>query len=145
MKPLNFLLVCFVLVNRPSVTNGEDWTQFRGCDFMRTSVKNIAPQWNSEGVEWKTPLPGRGASSPVVFNDHIYLTAFTGYAIDQREPGDPSKLVRHLLCFDANTGKLLWQRSVPDASEKDPFSTWGTAKAGYASGSRGGAGEHATT
>lgn len=135
MKQTIIHLACLVLVNGPSVTRGEDWTQFRGRDFMRTSLKSVAPQWRSEGVAWKTRLPGRGASSPVVFNGRIYLTAYTGYAIDQREPGDSSKLVRHLLCFDANTGKQLWQKSVPDSSERDPFSTWGTAKAGYASSS----------
>ncbi len=128
MKMVFVIMICFALGGMPSETRSEEWTQFRGCDFMRTSEKSIAPEWNSEGIAWKTPLPGRGASSPVVFNDHVYLTAFTGYAIDQREPGDPSKLVRHLLCFDVNTGEQLWQESVPDDSEKDPFSTWGTAK-----------------
>ena len=53
------------------------------------------------------------------------MGALTGYAIDEREPGDPNNLVRHLLCFDVNTGEQLWQKSVPDSSEKDPFSTLG--------------------
>lgn len=123
MKKAFVIMACFVFGGMASEMRSEEWTQFRGRSFMRTSEKDIAPEWNSEGIAWKTPLPGRGASSPVVFNDHIYLTAFTGYAIDQREPGDPSKLVRHLLCFDVNTGKQLWQESVPDSSEKDPFST----------------------
>jgi alpha-L-fucosidase len=133
MKKVFVTIACFALGGMRSEARTEEWTQFRGRDFMRTSVENIAPQWDSEGIAWKTPLPGRGASSPVVFKDRIYLTAFTGYAIDGREPGDPSKLVRHLLCFDVNTGEQLWQKSAPDSSAKDPFSTWGTAKAGYAS------------
>jgi outer membrane protein assembly factor BamB len=118
MKKVFLTIACFALGGMTSQARTEEWTQFRGRDFMRTSVKNIAPQWNSEGVEWKTPLPGRGASSPVVFNDHIYLTAFTGYAIDGREPGDPSKLVRHLLCFDVNTGEVVYEhRLQPSAKE----------------------------
>jgi outer membrane protein assembly factor BamB len=126
-------LLALILSTRPA--RSEEWTQFRGSDFGRTSEPNIAETWSSEYVAWKTRLPGRGASSPVVFGDRIYLTAFTGYAIDKRNPGDPSQLVRHLLCLDVNTGKVLWQRSVADASDKDPFTTWGTAKAGYASSS----------
>lgn len=114
---------------------GEDWTQFRGPDFGRTPLRNIAEAWDTDAIAWKSPLQGRGASSPVVFGNHIYLTAFTGYAIDANDPGDPARLVRHLLCFDLATGDLLWQRSIADESEKDPFSTWGTAKAGYASSS----------
>lgn len=126
---------CFVVVGLSALARGEDWAQFRGPDFGRASQPNIAETWDDEGVDWKTPLPGRGASSPVVFGDHVYLTAYTGYAIHKKEPGDPRQLVRHLLCLDVNNGKLLWQKSIADDSAKDEFSTWGTAKAGYASSS----------
>lgn len=131
----SIVYVCFVIISLSSLAQGEDWAQFRGPDFGRASQSNIAETWDTEGVDWKTPLPGRGASSPVVFGDHIYLTAYTGYAIDKKEPGDPKLLVRHLLCLDVNNGKLLWQKSIADDSPKDKFATWGTAKAGYASGS----------
>jgi outer membrane protein assembly factor BamB len=129
------VFVSFLMAGLSSLAYGEDWTQFRGPDFGRTSTANIAETWISAGVNWKTPLPGRGASSPVVFGDHIYLTAYTGYAIDKKEPGDPKQLVRHLLCLDVNSGELLWQKSIADDSPKDEFATWGTAKAGYASSS----------
>ena len=118
-----------------SVACSEEWTQFRGTDYGRTAETKVAATWESEGIAWKSPLPGRGASTPVVFDGRVYLTAFTGYAIETQEPGDPTQLVRHLLCFDLATGDELWQRSIADDSEKDPFSTWGTAKAGYASSS----------
>jgi outer membrane protein assembly factor BamB len=127
--------ICFVIIGLSSLVQGEDWAQFRGPDFGRASQAKIAQTWNTDGVDWKTALPGRGASSPVVFGDHIYLTAYTGYAIDKKEPGDPKQLVRHLLCLDVNSGQLLWQKSIADDSPKDKFATWGTAKAGYASGS----------
>lgn len=117
----------------PCSAGGEAWTQFRGPDFGRTSQTGIVETWNDAAVVWRSPLPGRGASSPVVFGKRVYLTAFTGYATDLRDPGDPAQLVRHLLCFDATTGRQLWQRSIADDSEKDTFSNWGTAKAGYAS------------
>ena len=131
----SIVYVCFVIVGLSSLAQGEDWAQFRGPDFGRASQTNIAETWDSEGIDWKTPLPGRGASSPVIFGDHIYLTAYTGYAVDKQEPGDPKALVRHLLCLDVNSGKLLWQKSIADDSTKDKFATWGTAKAGYASSS----------
>lgn len=127
--------LCFVIAGQSSLARGEDWAQFRGPDFGRASQANIAEIWDANGVDWKTELPGRGASSPVVFGDHIYLTAYTGYAVQTKEPGDPKQLVRHLLCFDVNGGEMLWQKSIADDSAKDEFSTWGTAKAGYASSS----------
>lgn len=135
MKKQIFFLMLVAMNELLSATRGEEWTQFRGPNFGRTTEPNIAETWDREGIRWQTPLPGRGASSPVVFGDRIYLTAYTGYAIDANDPGDPAELTRHLLCFDVNSGDLLWKRSVADASKKDTFSNWGTAKAGYASSS----------
>ncbi len=129
------MVVLLSVVGISLQAKAQQWNQFRGPDFGRTSETKVAETWNEQAVQWKIELPGRGASSPVVFNDRIYLTAFTGYALDKADPGDSAKLVRHLLCFDLKTGKLLWQRDVADDSEKDDFSTWGTAKAGYASSS----------
>lgn len=134
MSKSSLFVAIFAIGSLISLAEGEEWTQFRGPDFGRTSETNIAEKWKPEGIDWKAPLPGRGASSPVVYGDRIYLSAFTGYAVDAKEPGDPAQLVRHMLCFDANTGEQLWQESYADASEKDVFSSWGTAKAGYASG-----------
>jgi outer membrane protein assembly factor BamB len=127
------IAACFVFCLATSVIHSEEWTQFRGSDFNRTSETSIAERWDLENIAWKTSLPGRGASSPVVFGDRLYLTAFTGYAIEKATPGDPGKLVRHLLCIHADDGKVLWQKAVPDASEKEDFTNWGTAVAGYAS------------
>lgn len=129
------VLVFFLICGLSSRINAQEWTQFRGPDFGRTAETNVAETWDDQAVEWKTELPGRGASSPVVFDGHVYLTAYTGYAIDKKEPGDPAGLVRHLLCFDVSSGDLLWKKSVADDSKKDKFATWGTAKAGYASSS----------
>lgn len=129
------LLLISISVCSASFSYGQAWQQFRGADFGRTSETNVATKWNDENIDWKTPLPGRGASSPVVFGGHVYLTAYTGYAVDKKEPGDQTKLVRHLICLDVVNGEILWQVDVPDETPKDKFSSWGTAKAGYASGS----------
>ena len=82
---------------------------------------------------WKTPLEGRGASSPVTFGDRIYLTSYTGYGIDADNPGNPADLQRHLLCISLKDGKILWTKSVPAPSENNPFTTWAVALHGYAS------------
>ena len=61
-------------------------------------------------MAWKTPLPGRGSSSPVVWGDRIYLTAFTG--IETPDTADKSKLQLHVICFDRNNGTIIWDKSV---------------------------------
>lgn len=51
-------------------------------------------KWSAEKVLWKTPLPGKGCSTPVVWNERIYLTA-------------PIEGKDAVLAFDA-AGKRLW-------------------------------------
>ena len=57
MKKVFFTIACFAWGGMASQTRTEEWTQFRGRDFMRTSERSTAPEWNSEGIAWKTPLP----------------------------------------------------------------------------------------
>ncbi len=92
-----------------------DWSQFRGPGALgRSDAKGVPLTWSDEqNVVWKTALPGPGASSPITFGNRIYLTCFTGYATSPGEPGEMSKLQRHLLCLNLADGKLLWNTSVP--------------------------------
>jgi outer membrane protein assembly factor BamB len=66
-------------------------------------------------------LPGRGASSAVTWEDHIFLTAFTGYAEDDQELGDKADLKLHTLCLDRNTGKVLWDKSIPGSPDTKAY------------------------
>ena len=56
---------------------GVDWPQFRGIRASGIDDKHPAPlTWNvekGERVVWKTPLPGLGHASPVVWGDAVYL------------------------------------------------------------------------
>jgi outer membrane protein assembly factor BamB len=62
-----------------------------------------------EGIRWKVKVPLEGNSSPVTYNNHIFLTGGT-------------KDARQVFCFDVNDGKLLWTYNVKIAgSEKRPL------------------------
>jgi outer membrane protein assembly factor BamB len=91
-----------------------DWPRFRGPTGIGSSPATELPMsWSqNESILWKTPLPGAGASSPVIFGDHIYLTAYTGYLVPGEAEGSLDKLERHLLCLDRETGMISWQKSV---------------------------------
>jgi outer membrane protein assembly factor BamB len=84
------------------VASAADWTQFRGPGGAGVTEETKLPvKWSpAENLRWKVELPGRGLSSPVIAGDRIYLTACTGY--EQRR--------LHVLCFEAGTGKKLWER-----------------------------------
>ncbi len=79
-----------------------DWGQFRGPGAQGLAGGAKIPRKFSpdENLAWKMDLPGRGLSSPIVSKGKVFLTASGGV-------GDARLYV---LCFDAETGKKLWQR-----------------------------------
>ncbi len=80
-----------------------NWPAWNGPSGSGVSPENHLPQhWSaSENVRWKTPLPDRGNSSPIVWGDRIFLTQ----AVE-------SEGRRGVMCLDRVTGKLVWQSSV---------------------------------
>jgi outer membrane protein assembly factor BamB len=91
-----------------------DWHQFRGPrGDGSSSSKSLPVTWSqNEGIVWKTPLTGAGASSPVVWGDRIYLTSYTGYGVPGESGGSLDRLERHLLAFSRSDGKLLWDKAI---------------------------------
>src|SRR5262249_2250571 len=80
-----------------------DWTRFRGPNGTGISDdKDVPVKWKAENVLWKKELPGTGHSSPIVVKGKVILQAAT-----LKE--------RMLVCYDAATGKLLWQKGVSGA------------------------------
>lgn len=81
-----------------------DWPQFRGPAGSGVSNETGLPvKWGpAENVRWKADLPGRGVSSPIIAGGRVFVTASSGYR--QRR--------LHVLCFDAATGKKLWERQL---------------------------------
>lgn len=114
---------------------GADWPRFRGPTGTGTSDETGLPSsWDEkEGVLWKTALPGPGSSSPIVSRGRAFVACYSGYGTNRREPGDQTKLLRHVVCVDAKSGKVIWDRSVPSKLPDEPFSGIGMPNHGYAS------------
>ena len=126
----------FVLSGPRAAGVDANWAQWRGPDGLGISPGTSYPdEWSAEkNIAWKTPVPGRGHSSPVVWGDRIFLTtsiegapAPEGHTAPDHltfnlEPGylHPDSVgVDHLyalkvLAFDARTGKAVWDRTVYD-------------------------------
>jgi len=92
----------------------EDWPRFRGPGGMGLSTATGLPlEWDANtNVVWKTPLPGSGASSPIVLGDRIYLTCYSGYFVPGEPEGSLERLERHLLAIDVETGEIAWDRAI---------------------------------
>ena len=96
-----------------AAAEGTDWKQFRGPDFTSVAFSNGFPtEWDESNVVWKSELVGRGASTPIIVGDRVFVTSYSGYGESAEKPGKLSELQHHLFCFDRITGKLAWQRDV---------------------------------
>lgn len=109
------------------------WPRFRGPSGAGVAVDPAVPlQWSeSENLKWRFDLPGPGSSSPIVWDGRVFVTAYSGYGTGEGESA-PRDLVRHLLCLELASGKLLWTASEPSASAENPYEGYLTEH-GYAS------------
>jgi outer membrane protein assembly factor BamB len=98
---IGVLLVCL------NAAHAENWPCWRGPRGDGTSLdENVPTQWDAAtNVVWKTAVPGIGHASPIVWGDRIFTATAAGETKD-----------RVLLCFDRNTGEMLWQKTVLQAS-----------------------------
>ena len=102
MKNTIHLFVCCVFVCfTVSAQEPENWARFRGPNGQGISgATNLPVRWSAEeNIAWKTDIQGEGWSSPIVWNDHIFLTTAT----------DDGKNC-HVIAVDRKTGKILWDR-----------------------------------
>jgi outer membrane protein assembly factor BamB len=108
-----------------ALTLEANWPQFRGPDAAGISAStNLPEKWSAtENVAWKTDLPGRSWSSPIVWGSHIFLTAEVnegesetpkkGLYFGGNRPEPPSSEHQwKVLCLDLATGKVQWEKTV---------------------------------
>jgi outer membrane protein assembly factor BamB len=144
MKPLRFCVVLFVQsLTLASIAYGDEgtsqtpernWAQWRGPWGTGVAPLSDPPiEWSeAEGknIRWKTPIPGLGHSSPVVWGNHIFLTTALahGPALKPRystaRNAHDNLPVTHqhkfiALAIDRTNGKVLWQRTLRDVVPHD--------------------------
>lgn len=93
----------------------ENSPRFRGDNGTGISEqKGFPTTWSPGDYAWNIELPGVGHSSPVIWDDHLFVTS----AVDQGA-------VRFLICLDAETGREKWRHVVGfNKSHKHQFNSW---------------------
>ena len=125
------LVISFVCAE-PAVADETltNWGQWRGP--LSTGVAPLADppvEWNEaggSGILWKTPIPGRGLSTPVVWGNRIFLT--TAIPFGEKLPPQPSTAPGNhdnlpvtqrqkfvVLAVDRASGKIAWQKTLREA------------------------------
>jgi outer membrane protein assembly factor BamB len=106
-KYISFISL-YLIINTLCIAQSQNWPCWRGPNGDGTSSETSLPiKWDSvTNVVWKTPVPGKGYSSPVIWNDKLFITTAIKESYE-----------KILLCYDCKNGKLLWQKTVL----KSPF------------------------
>jgi len=69
-------IICFTIVFTGCQTQNGNWTHFRGSNLDGIAVVDHIPiKWTKDSnIVWKNVIHDRGWSSPVVYNDQIWMT-----------------------------------------------------------------------
>ncbi len=100
MKPLLAIVWTALLM---SVVRADNWPGWRGPQQNGLSTEVSLPlSWSkTENIHWKIPLPGVGHSSPIVWENDIFVTTSA-----------PDDLSRRVLRIDRESGRVIWNRVV---------------------------------
>ncbi len=111
----------------PTIATAHDhhWPQFRGTNASgigsgKPPIKFNVPE--NENVLWKSPVPGLGHSSPIVWGNRVFVTtAISGQLDPQLRVGlygdimpvqDDTQHTYRVYCFDRDNGDELWQQTA---------------------------------
>ena len=101
------LILGLLAVFMAGAVSASNWPRFRGPNGTGVSDdKDVPVSWNqpNEALLWKTEIPGKGHSCPVVWNGKVFL---------QTAAADGS--TRSLYCINLADGKVLWHPSIEAA------------------------------
>ncbi len=117
-------VLAVLLLTSFSLAYAENWPGWRGPGSRGiSSEKGIPVKWDlSKNVKWKVEVPGLGHSSPIIWDNRILLTTAVssdpkeenwqkGFFSGARQP-DAADISWKILCYDRDTGKLLWEQTA---------------------------------
>ena len=121
-------LLAFLTVTIDTPDPAEQWGAWRGPLATGVAPHATPPlHWSEhENVRWKVAIPGKGHSSPVVWNDRVYVTTAIPIG-DQLEPAPDLSPGAHdnapvthrqrfsVLALRRSDGQRVWQRDLVDA------------------------------
>jgi len=97
-----FFCVAFLFGSKPACSQDKNWTHFRGSDLNGLTIsENIPLKLDSSVIKWKTKIHDSGYSSPVIYNNQIWVTTARA---------DGKEL--YAVCADFQTGKIIYDIKV---------------------------------
>ena len=103
-----------------------NWPQWRGPVANGIALKGNPPtEWSeTKNMKWKTAIPGKGHSTPVVWGDQLFVTT----AVMKEQPASTSETAKtgmsanktdqahkfEVICINRKNGKILWEKVVDE-------------------------------
>ena len=129
MKSLLVVALCLGLA---SAAYAQNWPSFRGQHSAGVGDGNDLPAvWDAEkstNILWKTPIPGLGHSSPIMWGDRIFVTTAVSSAPNSQfvhgltetpaSADDNSKHSWRVYCLDKNTGRIIWEKVIYEGTPR---------------------------
>jgi len=117
-------LQAIILVMLATLMGAENWPSFRGPGARGVAESADLPiTWNvstGTNIDWKTAIPGLGLSSPIVWNNQIFLTTaissnpamvFEAKLKGERDDRQDASIQEfRVLALDKTTGRILWNQ-----------------------------------
>jgi outer membrane protein assembly factor BamB len=130
---LGALMAIILVMAAAQDPSGSDkyWHQWRGPQMNGISANGNPPlEWSeSKNVKWKVAIPGRGHSTPIIWENRIFILTAVPLepeakpAEKEEEQGGrrgmPSRKtdIKHrfdVLCLDRGDGRVIWQKTVKE-------------------------------
>lgn len=119
------MLLLFSFKDYGQVNPDRQWPAYRGKFSSGVLDNTNLPEsfdiMNMVNVRWKTAIPGLGLSSPVIWDNKIFITSAVSQADKEGfKPGiygdispvrDSSVHEWKVYCIDKNTGKIIWEKT----------------------------------
>jgi len=108
-----FVMNTDIFADNKSATS--NWPQAAGPngDWTVSTNRNVPTSWSAErneNIQWRVSLPETGQSGIAVWENRLFLTTMKPLAADSNAKRGSDIVI---YCFDANTGKRLWQHDLP--------------------------------
>ncbi|MBN1588707.1 MAG: PQQ-binding-like beta-propeller repeat protein [Pirellulales bacterium] len=112
------ILTGLLFLSSSGLLPAETWPRFRGPNGSGIGTARAMPTtWTDEDYLWRIELPGKGFSSPVVWDDRVYVTSGL--------EDDGTQVIRSI---DTRSGQLVWEQRFPaDAYKKHRLNSYATS------------------
>ena len=131
-------LLTFVITSISVAQSAADaekfWPQWRGPDGTGVSKLAKPPaEWSeTKNIRWKKEIPGRGAGTPVIWGDAVFVSTAVPVGVTDAEAhaarGNAPSIHRYVvMALSRKDGRVIWERVVrEDTPHEASHQEWGT-------------------